>query len=137
MTAATDTSPAELLDMACGLVSTKAAVATGVWPRASAFLARQALELAMAQLWDRWGLEMGGVSARAQLLCFEAYAKDEVLAEEVRHAWWALSRASHHHPFELAPTLGELERWFATVARLAAQLDEVATPADDDDVSVD
>ncbi len=51
---------------------------------------------------------------RAQLLCLRELA-DEETAERASHAWWALSRASHHHPYELSPTAGELAEWIRSV----------------------
>ena len=43
--------PEELLAAARRLVERPDAVTAGVWPRAAALLARQALEVAMAALW--------------------------------------------------------------------------------------
>ena len=36
----------------------------------------------------------------------------------IGHAWSALSRACHHHAYELAPTAGELQSWFLVVREL-------------------
>ncbi len=57
---------------------------------------------------------------RAQLLCLEGYMP----AKTARHAhlvWTALSRASHHHVYELPPTCDELLAWFQTVGDVVEQ----------------
>ena len=91
-------SPAELLAEAERLFTTRATDLRGTWPRAVALLTRQALEQTLDDLW-RWkapGQELA--SRRAQLLCLGWDIRDEALAQEVRYAWAALSRACHHQP---------------------------------------
>ena len=39
-----------------------------------------------------------------------------------RDAWTGLSRAGHHHAYELAPTAAELRSWHAAVIQLARDL---------------
>jgi hypothetical protein len=46
------------------------------------------------------------------------YLGDADLAARAGHAWSALSRACHHHPYELAPTAAELQGWLAVVDAL-------------------
>lgn len=60
------------------------------------------------------GLALYGYSPRAQLLCLRAHLRDGDLAG-AQHAWSALTRACHHHPYELAPVVGELEGWLTAV----------------------
>ena len=62
-----------------------------------------------------------------QLLCLTVYLSNRELAREAAAAWSDLSRARHHHPYELAPTANELRdlldiahRFAAEVARQAA-----------------
>ena len=55
---------------------------------------------------------------RAQLICLRTYLGDAELAARAGHAWSALSRACHHHPYELAPTAWELDGWFSVVEEL-------------------
>ena len=43
---------------------------------------------------------------RTQLICLRSYLEDAPLAARAGHAWSALSRACHHHPYELGPTAG-------------------------------
>jgi hypothetical protein len=115
MTGATADGPADLLAAARMMLAGHTNDGAGVWPRAVAFLTRQALELAVAELWRQRGLDMGHVSAHAQFLCLGEYADDPRLAGDAGFAWWALSRACHHHPYELAATASELRRWIDTV----------------------
>ena len=104
--------PEELLAAARRLVERPDATTAGVWPRAAALLARQALEQAMAGLWA--GLPgADGLSdrpMRSQLLCLTAYVDPDV-ATRTAYLAAALSRACHYHPYELAPTASELTRW--------------------------
>ena len=93
----------------------------GVWPRAVAFLARQALE---ASVGDVLALRAAGAercSARAQLLCLPTYAPDEA-AHQATYLWGALSRACHQHPYELAPTSDELVEWLAGVEAVVGRI---------------
>jgi hypothetical protein len=86
----------------------------------------------MLGLWQRRTLDLQGCSMRAQLICLRTYLGDAELAARAGHAWSALSRACHHHPYELAPTAGELQGWFAVVEELIRQVgpsaDETARP---------
>lgn len=86
----------------------------GMWPRAVALLARQALEEGVGNFWLANAPAVSGCSTRAQLLSLTEYV-DEAVSEEARQIWNVLSRACHHHPYELAPTSAELERWIASV----------------------
>ena len=107
--------PADVLKMAQALLRKPEARTAGLWPRAAALLARQALEMALDQFWKakRPGLEL--CTTHAQLLCLRQYWPDEDEAGRIFVAWVALSRACHHHPYELAPTAGELDGWFGVV----------------------
>jgi hypothetical protein len=91
---------------------------SGLWPRAAALLARQALEAGVQSLWQRRSLDLEGCSMRTQLICLRSYLGDPELAARAAHAWSALSRACHHHAYELAPTAGELGAWLPAVREL-------------------
>lgn len=115
------TSPAFLLRASHDLLRFWHPTTAGVWPRAAALLARQALESALD---DFWALEAPGVdkaSTRAQLLCLRDYA-DEQTAERAAHAWYALTRACHHHAYDLPPTGAELTNWIDDVAAVTEAL---------------
>ena len=58
---------------------------------------------------------------RSQLLCLTAYL-DEDVATRAAYLFAALSRACHYHPYELAPTAAELDRWLAETADLVRLL---------------
>lgn len=127
MTTALLASPSELVDMADGVMQDHASAWGGSWARAVALLTRQALEGALDDLWIMRGVNMSMVSTRAQLICLPAYLQHDTLAADVRFAWGALSRACHHHPYELAPTAEELARWVGTIRAL---IDRIRTAED-------
>jgi hypothetical protein len=93
----------------------------GLWPRAAALLARQALETGLDEFWMTQAPGVEDVSARAQLLCLPTYM-DPRTARKADHAWEALSRACHHHPYELAPTAAELSAWIEDVDKVLEQV---------------
>jgi hypothetical protein len=95
----------------------------GLWPRAASLLARQALEGALHRLWERRRIDLHGGPMRVQLICLRTYLDEPELAARAGHAWSALSRACHHHPYELAPTAAELQGWFSVVEELIQKVD--------------
>ena len=91
----------------------------GLWPRAAALLARQALEAALDEFWHSKKLTFEAKSGRRQqLICLREYLGAE--AGGVHHAWQALSRACHHHPYELVPTAGEIRQWMDGIGKITA-----------------
>jgi hypothetical protein len=98
----------------------------GLWPRAAALLARQALEMGLDEFWMVHAPGVQKASARAQLLCLPAYM-DPLAARKADHAWEALSRACHHHPYELAPTAAELSSWIEDVNRVLLEVSPEVT----------
>jgi hypothetical protein len=117
--------PEELLAAARRLVERPDAVTAGVWPRAAALLARQALEAAMAALWAARPQSIGlsECSMRSQLLCLTD-CLDQDTAARAAYLFAALSRACHYHSYELAPTATELTRWLKETADLVALMQE-------------
>ncbi len=111
-----DATPAELLELARGLVDRASPGTAGLWPRAAALLARQSLESALRVYWSRAAMGAHEVNTRAQLLCLGHYLSDEPLARRIHQVWASLSGACHHHPYELAPTRDELLAWCDGVA---------------------
>ena len=91
------------------------AATRGLWPRAAVFLARQSLEVALKTYWSAKAPGVEDSTMRAQLLCLGTWLSNEPLGRRAHQAWSALSRASHHHPYELTPTRDELMGWFDTV----------------------
>lgn len=111
-----------LLTQADELMSRPETGPEGVWPRAAALLARQALEDALDLLWqqDLPGLQYA--STRTQLLCLAFLTPDKSIADDVKSAWTTLSRACHHHQYELAPTADELRYWIDQVNHLVGAI---------------
>lgn len=107
----------------------------GVWHRAAALLTRQVLEEAIDGVWDDYFSGMKNTSRYTQLACLKQLARDNrigvepVISEDVHSAWVALSRACHHHEYDLAPTVPEIELWISQVGQLVESMG-----ADDTDV---
>ena len=110
--------PRLVLSLARGMLGRIDPDTAGLWPRASALLACRALEASVNRLWERRTLDLQGRSMRVQLICLRTYLGDADLAARTGHAWSALSRACHHHPYELAPTAAELRGWLSVVEEL-------------------
>ncbi len=122
--------PRGLLEMADGLLGRAEPATAGLWPRASAILGLEALEVSLQRLWAHRGLDLQGCTMRTQLICLRRYLDDGGLAARSGHAWSALSRACHHHPYELAPTAAELGSWLSVVGELVERVDAMPpTPA--------
>jgi len=114
-----------LLETADSLLGRAEPATAGLWPRASALLGLEALEATLQRLWDHRGLDLQGCTMRTQLICLRTYLDDGGLAARAGHAWSALSRACHHHPYELAPTADELGSWLTVVGELVERVDAV------------
>jgi hypothetical protein len=115
-------SPERLLAAARSLLERPDARTAGLWPRAAAHLARQALELLLDDFWRKKAPGTESTSTRAQLICLSSYLGGDGLASRVAFAWNALSHACHHHSYELAPTAPELRVWLGTVDELRGNL---------------
>lgn len=111
-----DTPARELLAFVDDLLGRAATGTAGRWPRASALLTRQALETALVFYWTKQAPGVEDCSGRAQFLCLGRYLGDESLAQRAHAAWSALSRACHHHVYDLPPTREELQAWRDVVA---------------------
>lgn len=96
----------------------------GVWPRAVALLTRQALESGLQSFWLAIAPAVSSCSSRAQLLSLTEFVEEEQ-AEAARQTWNVLSRACHHHPYELAPTSTELQSWIEEVEGFLDAVDRV------------
>jgi hypothetical protein len=112
-----------VLGLARGLLARADPDTAGLWPRASALLACRAVEASVDRLWQRRRLDLRGCSMRVQLILLRVYLDDADLAARASHAWSALSRACHHHAYELAPTAAELRGWFSVVEELVHKAD--------------
>ena len=115
--------PRGLLETAVSLLGRAEPATAGLWPRASAILGLEALEAVLQRLWRHRGLDLHACTMRTQLICLRRYLEDGGLAARAGHAWSALSRACHHHPYELAPTASELGSWLSVVGELVERVD--------------
>lgn len=121
-------SPAVYLAAAERLLADVIPGAAGTWPRACAWLTRLALESALDEFWSQVNPAVTACrSRRAQLLLLGEHT-DRGVARRAYHAWSRLSRAGHHHSYELAPTAAELRDIGADVAGVLRSL---ARPASD------
>ncbi|MGY1784692.1 hypothetical protein [Geodermatophilus sp. SYSU D00698] len=120
----------ELLDDADRLLAGELNARGGWWPRATGFLLRAVLERELAAYWERVAPGVEKCSMRAQLAVLRRpeYAGARITTD-VAAAWLALSRACHHHAYELAPTLAELRGWAQTVRAATASLRRLAAGA--------
>ena len=92
----------------------------GTWQRASALLARQALELAVNAALVARIPDVEDASMRTRLVCLgELVGHDE--AHEAAWLWSRLSTACHHHPYDLAPTGAELGEWIDRIDHFIRQ----------------
>ncbi|TCM51298.1 hypothetical protein [Kribbella sp. VKM Ac-2568] len=89
--------------------------------RVAAFLIRQALEAEVDAFCEDLVMPMRHpVRMRSRLAVLHALDRSG-LAATAEYAWIALSRACHHHAYELAPTVSELRHLHAVVAEMAAK----------------
>lgn len=121
MTAPIAAAPRRRLAVADQLLHDPGLIEDGAWPRACTWLIRLALEQAMDDYWNRCRPELAEVSRRAQLLTLTRTV-DPDLGLRCTQLWYALSRAAHHHAYELAPTATELRGWHRDVYTAAASL---------------
>ena len=69
--------------------------------------------------------EMAETSFRTQFLCLPLFLHDDPTSRQVHDTWSVLSRASHHHAYELAPTTAELLSLVQDVQDLEAAIARV------------
>ena len=113
--------PARLLAEARRLVRDPERMRNGAWARSAALLTRQALERSLREVLIRRYKLAGDPSFTSQLLASRAFLPGE-LARRAAWTWTALSQATHHHGYELAPTSEELERWMETVGEVIGEV---------------
>jgi hypothetical protein len=116
----TEAGTRDTLDLARDLLRRADPSTAGLWPRAAALLIRQALEEAVDKYWTERQLPLDSLPTQAQLVCLRMMTPEGTLPARLNEAWGALSRACHHHPYELAPTAGELSAWIDIVGEFGA-----------------
>ncbi|PPJ31724.1 hypothetical protein C5E45_22965 [Nocardia nova] len=104
------------------LISDATADLDGLWPRASAWTLRIAVEHAIEELWNSVSPRMVSVTRRAQLLVLPKYIGAQA-AGEASVLWAELSVVTHHHDYELNPTVQQLRRWQESSERVVAAID--------------
>ena len=114
--------PAVVIEIARSVMHIQRADLVGTWPRVAAILGRQALEMALNQLWSEVEPGVENATKRAQMLCLPEYV-DAELAQRVTYAWHGLSAACHHHAYDLPPVASELNGWLNEVAALIKEVD--------------
>lgn len=113
----------QLVNVARDLIQRSDRATAGIWPRAGALLARQALETALDDYWRQHAPGLERCSMHAQLLCLPQFLHGDTaedLAERTAYAWVRLSRACHQHAYELPPTAAELGAWIEIVDQFLA-----------------
>ena len=113
--------PKQYLDAADLLLNQPPSTMRRCWQRACACLTRLALERALLDYWQQVAPSVAGRVMRHQLLALSTFATAEA-ALAARSSWYGLSRAMHHHTYELAPTVAEIRGWHEDVAVLLPQL---------------
>jgi hypothetical protein len=117
--------PAEQLQWARHLLDHGGAATAGVWPRASALLARHALEELLEEFWSLTAPSLVATrNVRAQLIALRGYAPVSAAASPISAAYAGLCRGCHHHPYELPPTRAELDWLIATVEQFVGTVGE-------------
>lgn len=122
-TASRRVTPAQALAGAGTIIARNSAVESG-HARTVARLLRYAVESAADDYWEtnRPG-EVVGRAGRGQQLRLLAATLDRRTAHDVYATWCMLSDAAKPHPYELAPTVGELRALQAAAARAVAALE--------------
>lgn len=98
--------------------------------RAACWLARAALEDTVRALLEAKQLDPGTASMSVALSCLHAayQGSEPLIPLHADVAWSGLSRASHHHAYELSPTISEVRHLLQLVAGLAAHPSGSGTP---------
>jgi hypothetical protein len=90
--------------------------------RAACWIARAALESAVDDLLDTTNTPAPDATMRSKLTVLQvASGVDSTIPGQADYAWNGLSRACHHHAFELSPTATEVRHLIAVVAGLIDQ----------------
>jgi len=117
----TTSDPRTLLDVARDLLTAPPPSLRRGWPRACAALARLALERGLRRYWEHRARCLVSSPMRHQLLALAVLA-DRGTAALATSTWHSLSRAMHHHTYELPPTAAELAGWLTDTATLLDSL---------------
>lgn len=120
--AATTLTTEDLLEGAQQLLAGDVKLEPGPVERAAALLARQALELRIAERLVPYGLDAGDARFSDQLLCLQGTIGDKQLARQAAALWASLSAVVHHLGYEIGPTGNDLAALVRRTARIADEL---------------
>lgn len=81
-------------------------------------LARQALEDTVRDLCGLVGADVGRATMRSRLIIIRVLLGSDV-ADLAETAWAGLTRACHHHAYELAPNANEVGHLIGLVSKLS------------------
>jgi hypothetical protein len=114
------TNSAEFLDYADRLLDGEFGLgARG--PRTAALLARTVLEEWLDEQSASWSSPtLGFPTARSKIVAL-ATIRGTSVGERTRRVWHALSRAVHHHAYELQPSVSEIRHLVRAVRELQRQ----------------
>lgn len=120
--------PQQLLDEAAALLAQPRPSMRRCWQRGCACLTRIALEQGLRLYWHQVAPTIARCPMRHQLLALPHFVDAEA-GLVARTAWHGLSRAMHHHTYELAPTVAELQAWHRDVTFLLPRFQSAAATA--------
>lgn len=90
-------------------------------PRIAALLARTVLEEWLDEQSGSWlSSALGHPTARSKIVALGAI-RGRAVGERTRRVWHALSRAVHHHAYELQPSVAEVRQLVSAVRGLQRQ----------------
>ena len=118
-----------LLAQARSVLAGESAISHHRAARAACWIARTALELGVTEILDENRRPCADASMRSKLICLDAVAAaPDPVKIAARAAWAGLSRASHQHAYELAPTVGEVRALLSMVSRVIESGRALAAP---------
>lgn len=115
------TKPTDLLGLADAILDGSIAVPGASAARGAAVIARQVLEDAVERRCQVLAGTTARPSFRSQLVLLREFG-DPAVAERARVAWDGLSRACHHHSYELQPTAAEVRCHIITIKKVLGNL---------------
>lgn len=89
-------------------------------PRIAALLARLAFESWLDDRSATWTNAVDGFPSTASKLVVLQYRHGPELGEQAKRVWYSLSRAVHHHAYELQPSAAEVRHLVHEVRELVS-----------------
>lgn len=98
--------------------------------RAAALLARQALEMRVAERLSPHGLDPATASFTAQLLCVQGTMSDKSIPRRAANLWASLSSMVHHVGYEISPNGEDIAGLVRRTIRVVEELSPNASKCD-------